>query len=159
MTKRICLLAVALTAAFLLAVPSAQAAAPDCRYACGCSASCAQLCWDYEILQIVSCEQWGICAGSQYCNQCSCSGATQGSSGPDTLYGSAADDCMDGNAGDDTLYGSSGEDDLFGDTGDDTLYGGSGNDCLDGGLGSDNLRGDTGHDLCYNGEFYVSCND
>jgi hypothetical protein len=159
MTYRTCLLLLGCALLALTAVPVAEALPPYCLGYCSCSSSCNSFCYDLEIEQVTTCGVFGLCESSSYCNRCSCSGATQGSSGPDNLYGSAYDDCIDGNGGDDTLYGYAGEDDLFGDSGNDTLYGGSGDDCLDGGSGSDSLRGDTGHDVCYNGESYVSCND
>ena len=70
----------------------------------------------------------------------------EGTSGADTLNGSAfnetmfgrdGDDVLNGGDGDDALYGGAGSDYLYGNGGDDSLYGASGNDILTGGGGAD----------------------
>ncbi|WP_260923247.1 Ig-like domain-containing protein [Novosphingobium sp. 9] len=72
----------------------------------------------------------------------------QGTSGNDTLTGTAANDRLYGFAGNDTLNGGDGDDLLRGGAGADTLNGGNGNDTLvydaadtliDGGAGTDTL--------------------
>ncbi len=60
-----------------------------------------------------------------------------GTSGDDTLQGSAAADILDGGDGNDTLYGGDGADELRGGRGDDILVGGDGIDRLYGGPGAD----------------------
>lgn len=61
-----------------------------------------------------------------------------GTTGNDTVTGSAAWD---------TLYGLSGDDLLSGGSGRDILSGGDGNDVLEGGAGADSLHGGTGADV------------
>lgn len=74
-----------------------------------------------------------------------------GSSGNDTLTGTAAGDKFFGNLGNDTLKGLAGNDLLFGGYGDDKLDGGDGNDRLVGGYGSDTLIGGNGNDFIRTG--------
>ena len=69
-----------------------------------------------------------------------------GTSGADTLDGSADPDEILGLEGDDRLYGHGGDDTLYGDEGDDMLAGGAGDDVLDGGAGNDTLWGGEGAD-------------
>ncbi|MDY0194927.1 MAG: Ig-like domain-containing protein [Sulfurovaceae bacterium] len=74
------------------------------------------------------------------------SGIQEGTSGDDTLTGTAEADRLYGYAGNDILS-SLGENDLLrGGAGDDTLNGGDGNDILIGGSGIDTLNGDAGDD-------------
>lgn len=61
-----------------------------------------------------------------------------GTSGNNTLTGTAAADTINGLAGNDILYGAAGN---------DTLNGGDGNDTLYGDAGSDTLRGEAGNDI------------
>lgn len=61
-----------------------------------------------------------------------------GTSGNNTLIGTAAADTINGLAGNDILYGAAGN---------DTLNGGDGNDTLYGEAGSDTLRGEAGNDI------------
>ena len=63
-----------------------------------------------------------------------------GSTGNDTLSGSAQDDILDGGLGNDSLIGGAGDDYLLGGDGLDTLVGGLGSDVLDGGLGTDTYQ-------------------
>jgi Ca2+-binding RTX toxin-like protein len=60
-----------------------------------------------------------------------------GTSGHDTLYGTA---------GNDTINGLGGQDQIKGGAGNDTIHGNGGNDYLDGGPGADTLQGDAGND-------------
>lgn len=70
-----------------------------------------------------------------------------GTSGNDTLIGTASDDSIEGFAGNDTLDGGAGNDTLDGGDGADSLLGGAGNDTLDGMPGSvDTLSGGDGDD-------------
>jgi uncharacterized repeat protein (TIGR01451 family)/CSLREA domain-containing protein len=78
-----------------------------------------------------------------------------GTSGPDTLNGTAGDDVIcglggndtiNGNAGDDVLYGGDGADTMNGGAGNDVLLGGNGNDKMVGNAGSDSVNGDAGAD-------------
>ncbi|HEY0962471.1 MAG TPA: calcium-binding protein, partial [Pseudomonadales bacterium] len=82
-------------------------------------------------------------------------GTPGGTSGADSLTGSAADDTINGLAGNDTLKGEAGNDSIdggadndqiTGGTGNDTLRGGSGNDTIVGGDGADSLDGGDGDD-------------
>jgi Ca2+-binding RTX toxin-like protein len=81
-------------------------------------------------------------------------GAIEGTSGSDTLNGTAGNDVILGFAGSDTLNGLAGNDTLDGGVGADSLNGGAGNDILvwdpldatiDGGTGTDTLRIDSGN--------------
>jgi hypothetical protein len=74
------------------------------------------------------------------------SGLQEGTSGADTINGTANSDRLYGYAGDDTLNGNGGNDLLRGGDGADTLNGGDGNDILIGGNGVDILHGDAGDD-------------
>ena len=64
-----------------------------------------------------------------------------GTTGDDTLFGSALNDSLNGNAGADTLFGAAGEDLLIGGRGDDNLVADAGSDRLYGGKGDDQLWG------------------
>lgn len=81
---------------------------------------------------------------------------TFGSSGNDTITGTAGfdiiwafggDDRVTGGASGDILFGMGGNDQLEGGAGNDRLEGGSGADILTGGSGSDRLEGGTGTDI------------
>ena len=76
---------------------------------------------------------------------------TVGTSGNDTITGTAADDVIYGLAGNDSLSGEGGSDTLYGDEGNDTLSGGAGDDTLNGGAGNDTSYGDDGDDTFYIG--------
>jgi RTX calcium-binding nonapeptide repeat (4 copies) len=65
----------------------------------------------------------------------------------DRLYGLGGDDTLKGFAGNDSLVGGFGNDKLDGDVGNDKLYGGAGNDELLGGSGADTLDGGDGFDF------------
>lgn len=69
-----------------------------------------------------------------------------GTSGNDTLYGTADDDYIDGKEGDDTLYGQAGNDILIGGIGNDNIQGIDGDDRLEAGEGIDQLSGHSGND-------------
>ncbi len=69
-----------------------------------------------------------------------------GSSGDDTINGTAGYDVLYGNNGNDSIDGGAGNDVLKGGSGDDLLEGGDGNDLLDGGSGIDVLHGGAGND-------------
>lgn len=77
---------------------------------------------------------------------------TDGTPGPDTLYGTSGDDVIHGFAGNDIIYGGDGDDTLYGDEGDDKLFGGNGNDKLYGGPGNDQLQGGAGNDILEGGD-------
>jgi hypothetical protein len=88
-------------------------------------------------------------------------GATNGTSGDDTLTGSEADDRINGRAGDDeidggegndSLDGGSGDDLIAGGEGDDEIRGGSGDDDIDGGEGDDHIKAGSGDDVIEGGE-------
>lgn len=74
-----------------------------------------------------------------------------GTSGNDTIYGTANDDLIRGLAGNDYLSGEAGHDTIYGDAGADTLKGRDGNDLLYGGDGADYLEGNNGNDILYGG--------
>lgn len=81
----------------------------------------------------------------------SCAGyvATRvGTSGADTLHGTAGDDIITGLGGNDLLYGDGGDDVLCGASGDDQLFGQADRDLLSGGLGDDVLDGGSERDVC-----------
>lgn len=64
-----------------------------------------------------------------------------GSSGNDTLTGTAGLDVICGLGGDDTITGGGGNDKICGHAGSDTIDGGSGNDLIEGGTGADQING------------------
>jgi CSLREA domain-containing protein len=70
-----------------------------------------------------------------------------GMNGNDVLNGGAGGDLLCGGNGDDILNGGAGNDTLDGEAGDDTLNGGSGNDILRGMNGTDTLTGNSGADF------------
>jgi len=70
-----------------------------------------------------------------------------GLEGNDSITGLAGSDCLEGGSGNDRLAGGDGIDRLTGGPGTDRLDGGSGNDRLFGSEGSDSLIGGTGNDL------------
>ena len=70
-----------------------------------------------------------------------------GTTGNDTMIGSAFDDQLSGLEGDDRLVGGFGDDTLNGDAGNDTLIGGTDQDVLNGGTHHDSLDGQQGDDL------------
>lgn len=83
-----------------------------------------------------------------------------GTSGNDTLTGTAFDDEIFGLAGSDLLSGLGGSDEIFGGGGNDTINGGdgddemfgdAGNDIIRGGNGSDDLTGGAGTDRLFGG--------
>ncbi|WP_419741402.1 beta strand repeat-containing protein [Ruegeria sp.] len=83
--------------------------------------------------------------------------APDGSSGDQTLTGTANNDILRGGPGNDTLNGLAGDDHLEGRAGDDRLNGGPGDDILNGGDGSDILNGGPGNDtVVYGGSKGVS---
>jgi Ca2+-binding RTX toxin-like protein len=80
---------------------------------------------------------------------------SNGSDGPDTLFGGflgekfytgLGADRVDAGEGDDVVDGGGGDDTLAGGAGNDTVKGGSGDDLLDGGPGDDTLRPGLGRD-------------
>jgi len=78
--------------------------------------------------------------------QGSSSGIQEGTSGNNTLTGTADADRLYGYGGNDTLNGNDGDDLLRGGNGNDTLNGGDGNDIIIGGNGVDFLYGGAGDD-------------
>lgn len=77
-----------------------------------------------------------------------------GTSGADSLAGSADGDNLFGFAGADTIEAGSGDDHIDGGDGDDIVFAGSGNDALLGGLGDDQLVGEDGDDYVDGGLGY-----
>lgn len=75
----------------------------------------------------------------------------KGTSGNDSITGSAGDDTIISGAGNDTSNGGAGNDLLFGGVGNDTVKGGDGNDFLYGGADIDYLEGNNGDDILYGG--------
>ena len=69
-----------------------------------------------------------------------------GTSGNNTINGSAQANSLDGHAGNDFIYGWDGNDTIDGGDGDDNHYGGAGNDRIAGSLGTDYFDGGTGFD-------------
>jgi YD repeat-containing protein len=80
-----------------------------------------------------------------------------GFGGDDTLTGKGGNDCIFGGAGNDTIQGDNGADNLFGGDDNDLIQGGKGNDLLDGGNGTDDLDGGSNTDTCLNGETNTNC--
>lgn len=78
-------------------------------------------------------------------------GFSDGTTGNDTINGTAATDWIDALSGNDRVYGGGGADLLAGNLGHDSLYGGAGNDRLEGGAGNDLLDGGTQDDSLYGG--------
>ncbi|MBK6998547.1 MAG: hypothetical protein IPH35_00710 [Rhodoferax sp.] len=77
--------------------------------------------------------------------------AVVGTTGADSLTGTAGEDFMDGAEGNDTLIGLAGSDVLHGGEGDDSLDGGDGSDQLRGNAGNDSLMGGAGWDYLHGG--------
>ena len=84
-----------------------------------------------------------------------------GTSGDDTLVGTATsdeilgldgDDYIDGAAGNDVIDGGAGDDTIFGNDGDDAIRGGDGDDIIHGGDGADRIHGGRGDDIIYGGD-------
>jgi Ca2+-binding RTX toxin-like protein len=71
----------------------------------------------------------------------------RGTSGADTINGTASADEIRGESGNDSLLGRGGNDEMDGGKGRDTLVGGLGNDTLDGDKGNDLLTGGAGSDV------------
>lgn len=79
-------------------------------------------------------------------------GATiYGTSGADTLTGTAHSEIIYGDDGNDTVNAVAGDDELYGNTGNDTLNGGAGQDTLYGQGDNDILDGGSGGDIVYGG--------
>lgn len=76
----------------------------------------------------------------------------EGTSGNDTLSGTADDDALFGYNGNDTLKGREGHDVLLGGDGSDTLWGNDGDDVLYGGFDADWMKGGDGADIFSFGE-------
>ena len=74
-----------------------------------------------------------------------------GLAGYDIIRGGAGNDIIDGGADDDQLYGGDGNDTIVGGTGNDYLYGEAGNDNLQGGDGADFISGGAGNDILIGG--------
>jgi len=74
-----------------------------------------------------------------------------GLEGDDSIKGRGGDDCLVGGSGNDALKGEDGDDVLIGGEGDDSLHGGKGNDTLIGGPGADSLKGNDGNDVLSGG--------
>lgn len=75
----------------------------------------------------------------------------KGTSGPDTLNGTAKAELICGRGGRDTIDGKGGLDIVLGGPGDDVLKGGAANDVLVGADGNDRFDGGLGSDLCVQG--------
>src|SRR5262245_7765194 len=75
-----------------------------------------------------------------------------GTSGDDSILGSALVEIVRAGDGRDTVSAGGGNDEVYGENGNDALYGDTGNDMLDGGIGDDFLDGGTGQDRLYGGE-------
>ena len=75
-----------------------------------------------------------------------------GTAGTDEILGDLGDDTLNGLAGDDFLIGDEGDDVLDGGTGDDSLSGGAGDDVLNGGANDDRLEGGAGDDSLDGGD-------
>lgn len=73
-----------------------------------------------------------------------------GSTGRDTLHGSAFAEEMRGQSGDDFIDAREGNDTVIGSGGRDTLHGGDGDDVLNGYLGNDQIYGGAGNDTLDN---------
>jgi Ca2+-binding RTX toxin-like protein len=74
-----------------------------------------------------------------YCSE-TASSSCQGTSGPDTIYGTAYSDVIIPYGGDDSVYAGDGNDEV---------RHSFGKDHIDGGLGADTLRGGFGNDMIY----------
>ncbi|HYD18256.1 MAG TPA: type I secretion C-terminal target domain-containing protein [Patescibacteria group bacterium] len=74
------------------------------------------------------------------------SDSLNGTAGADVILLDKGNDTANGGAGNDIVDGGNGNDTLNGDANDDTLLGGDGNDSLDGGTGDDYMYGGDGND-------------
>lgn len=74
-----------------------------------------------------------------------------GSAGPDTLTGGPGDDLILAGGGRDSVSGGGGNDFIAGSSGNDTLSGGGGNDTITGGRGRDTIEGGQDADLLIGG--------
>jgi Ca2+-binding RTX toxin-like protein len=74
-----------------------------------------------------------------------------GTSGNDTLNGTARADSIAGRGGDDRINGLAGDDAITGDAGDDTISGGPGEDIIYAGAGRDTVSGNGGDDHLFGG--------
>jgi Ca2+-binding RTX toxin-like protein len=89
---------------------------------------------------------------SQSCTIC-------GTSGNNTLNGTAGNDVICGLAGNDIINGKDGDDKICGGTGNDTIYGGNGDDHIIGDAGYDYIYGQNDDDIInctVSGTFYES---
>lgn len=69
-----------------------------------------------------------------------------GTAGPDVIVGQGGNDDIEGLGGDDVICGVGSGDDISGNSGDDKILGGNGSDDLSGGSGNDELSGNSGND-------------
>ncbi|MGI9621579.1 MAG: calcium-binding protein [Acidimicrobiales bacterium] len=69
-----------------------------------------------------------------------------GTSGKDTIHGNGGDDIICGRGGADNIYGGGGNDLILGEKGHDKLRGGAGNDIIRAGEGNDRIWGKSGND-------------
>lgn len=76
----------------------------------------------------------------------------EGSSGADTLTGTAADESFNGLGGGDTINAGNGNNTIAGGDGNDTITGGSGNDSIEGGTGTDSITAGSGRDTIKGGD-------
>ena len=81
----------------------------------------------------------GTATTTIYCSE-TASSSCQGTSGPDTIYGTTSADVIIPYGGDDTVYAMDGNDEV---------RHSFGNDHIEGGLGADTLRGGFGNDRIY----------
>ena len=72
---------------------------------------------------------------------CTPGASCQGTSGPDTIYGTDSADVIIPYAGKDKVYAGGGNDEVRHSFGDDTIYGGTGADTLRGGFDHDTIYG------------------
>ncbi len=101
-------------------------------------------------LHIVTNEYVGT-TGSDTINGSASNDLISGLDGDDIIHGLAGNDIIRGGAGNDTIYGDDGDDQLYGGDGNDVIYGGAGNDYIYGEAGNDTLNGGDGNDKIYGG--------